>query len=135
MHVGFLFDVGVRALLFLLSFLIFSRIFTVLSGMTLIYAGGHCHAPSCISLELYRNDTGEILCRQLPVYGTGNVAADKYDEAGYVALPPCLWGDEDSLVTPFELPYGTPLLSIKKNRNTHVGHFGEMASWQMRGLC
>jgi|TARA_B110000091_G_C13773451_1_gene457770 hypothetical protein len=103
--------------------------------MTLIYAGGHCHAPSCISLELYRNDTGEILCRQLPVYGTGNVKEDKYDEAGYVALPPCLWGDEDSLVTPFELPYGTPLLSIKKNRNTHVGHFGEMASWQMRGLC
>ena len=28
-----------------------------------------------------------------------------------------------------------PLLSIKKNRNTHVGHYGEMASWQMRGLC
>jgi hypothetical protein len=104
-------------------------------GMTLIYAGGHCHAPSCVSIELYRNDTGEILCRQLPVYGTGNVEKDKYDEAGYLSLPPCLWGAEDSLETPFELPYGTPLLSIKKNVNTHVGHFGEMASWQMRGLC
>ena len=104
-------------------------------GMTLIYAGGHCHAPSCISIELYRNDTGEILCRQLPVYGKGDVTNDKFDEAGYVALPPCLWGEEDGLLDPFELPYGTPLLSIKKNRNTRVGHFGEMASWQMRGLC
>ena len=82
-----------------------------------------------------RNDTGEILCRQLPVYGKGDVKSDKYDEAGYVALPPCLWGEEDGLLDPFELPYGTPLLSIKKNRNTRVGHFGEMASWQMRGLC
>ena len=25
--------------------------------MRLIYAGGHCHAPSCVSIELYRNDT------------------------------------------------------------------------------
>ena len=27
----------------------------------------------------------------------------------------------------------TPILSIKKNKNTDVGHYGEMASWQMRG--
>ena len=26
------------------------------------------------------------------------------------------------------------LVSIKRNRNTHDGHFGEMASWQMRGV-
>ena len=32
------------------------------------------------------------------------------------------------------LPAGVPLLSIKKNRNTYVGHYGEMASWQMRGV-
>ena len=34
----------------------------------------------------------------------------------------------------FLLPHNTPLVSIKKNTNTHVGHFGEMASWQMRGV-
>jgi len=101
--------------------------------MRLIYAGGHCHAPSCISIELYRNDTGELLCRQLPLYGTGNVTHDKFDEAGYVALPPCLWGDDKGLNPSVLLPPNTPLLSIKKNVNTHVGHFGEMASWQMRG--
>jgi len=27
-------------------------------GINLIYAGGHCHAPSCISLNLYNADTG-----------------------------------------------------------------------------
>ena len=31
------------------------------------------------------------------------------------------------------LPPNTPLVSVKKNVNTHAGHFGEMASWQMRG--
>ena len=28
------------------------------AGMYLIYAGGHCHAPACISLDLYNADTG-----------------------------------------------------------------------------
>ena len=101
--------------------------------MRLIYAGGHCHAPACISLTLYRNDTGEVLCSQIPQYGKGNVDKDKYDEAGYILIPPCLWGNETGLNPSVLLPAGTPLLSIKRNRNTHIGHFGEMASWQMRG--
>ena len=153
------------------------------SERRLIYAGGHCHAPSCVSIELYRNDTGEILCRQLPVYGKGLVLQawhsmaygaapgtrmchdschhlrvcapppryatiryampcyamlvlqDKWDEADYLALPPCLWGADEGLDPSVLLPPGTPLLSIKKNRNTHTGHFGEMASWQMRGTA
>jgi len=102
----------------------------------LIYAGGHCHAPSCISIELFRADTTPptILCRQLPIYGNGNVSADKFDEAGYIALPPCLWGRDAGLEPSVWLPAGTPLLSVKKNRNTHLGHYGEMASWQMRGV-
>ena len=107
------------------------------SNMRLIYAGGHCHAPACIKMELYRNDTGhemELLCRQVPVYGKGNVTADKYDEMGYIALPPCLWGNDKGLNPSVLLPPNTPLVAIKHNRNTHMGHFGEMASWQMRGV-
>ena len=38
-------------------------------GIHLIYAGGHCHAPSCISMELFNADTGKLLCRHNPVYG------------------------------------------------------------------
>lgn len=106
------------------------------SNIRLIYAGGHCHAPSCISMELYRNDTGhemELLCRQVPVYGQGNVTHNKFDETGYLALPPCLWGKDKGLNPSVLLPENTPLVSIKHNRNTHMGHYGEMASWQMRG--
>ena len=39
------------------------------TGVELIYAGGHCHAPSCISMELYHADTGMLLCSHYPVYG------------------------------------------------------------------
>ena len=102
--------------------------------MRLIYAGGHCHAPSCLKMELYRNDTGALLCRQIPVTGKGNVLVDKYDEAGYILIPPCLWGDEGGLEPSVLMPPNTPLLMVKHNRNTHTGHFGEMASWQMRGV-
>merc|ERR1712072_239089 len=29
----------------------------------------HCHAPTCVSIKMYRNDTGELLCAEYPVYG------------------------------------------------------------------
>ena len=81
----------------------------------LMYAGGHCHAPSCLGLWLYRNDTGhemELLCHQAPIYGQGDVHNNKYDEAGYVTLPPCVWGDDrygnkEGLVAPILLPKNT----------------------------
>ena len=42
---------------------------TGFDGVHLIYAGGHCHAPSCVSMELFNADTGKLLCRHDPVYG------------------------------------------------------------------
>ena len=66
----------------------------------------------------------------------GNFPKDKWDEAGYVALPPCLWSDEDpSLDNTVWLPENsdTPMISIKKYNNTHLGRYGEIASWQVRG--
>lgn len=108
------------------------------TGYRLLYAGGHCHAPACISIDMYENSTGtpNLLCRQLPIYGKGYVEKDKYDEAGYLSLPPCLWSDKggEGLEPSVWLPKNTPLFSIKRNRNTHIGHYGEMASWQMRGV-
>ncbi len=61
------------------------------------------------------------------------MTGSKWDEAGYLTLPPCLWGDEGGLEPSVFLPSGTPLVSIKRNRNTDLGHYGDMASWQMRG--
>merc|ERR1712232_952774 len=57
-----------------------------------------------------------------------------YDEHGFLAIPPCLWGDaSEGLVEPELLTLDTTLLSIKRNNNT-LPHTGEMASWQMRGI-
>jgi len=101
------------------------------AGIQLIYAGPHCHAPDCLSMELYNADTGRLLCRMEPQFGASDHV---YDERGYVALPPCLWGEaSDGLLEPELLSLDTELLSIKRNNNT-VGHYGEMASWQMRGV-
>jgi hypothetical protein len=100
-------------------------------GINLIYAAGHCHAPSCISMELYNADTGMLLCSHDPVYGKSH---EVFDELGYIAIPPCLWGSEsEGLAPPTFLPYNANLTSIKRNNNTD-GHYGEMASWQMRGI-
>jgi len=110
------------------------------SNMRLIYAGGHCHAPACLGMWLYRNDPGhemELVCHMAPLYGNGTGATSvsgMYDEEGYLSLPPCLFGDDEGLHPSVLLPENTEMVSIKKNRNTHVGHFGEMASWQMRGI-
>jgi len=110
------------------------------SNIRILYAGGHCHAPSCVSLSLYINDTATgnltLLCDQIPVHGKGHFPADKFDEKGYIHIPPCLWSDDPSegLDRSVWLPKDTQLVSIARKRNTHVGHFGEMASWQMRGV-
>jgi len=101
-------------------------------GINLIYAGGHCHTPSCISLDLYNADTGELICSQSPVSGQGS--AIPFDELDYIAIPPCLWGPKsEGLIEPALLTWDTNLLSIKRNNNTYT-HYGEMASWQMRGV-
>lgn len=98
-------------------------------GVQIIYANGHCHAPSCLSQELYNADTGELLCRQQPVYGQG--LAPLFDEPGYAAIPPCLFGSEAGLQAPITLTWDTNLLAVKQNNNTY-GHYGEMAYWQVR---
>ena len=106
-----------------------------ISSKRLLYAGGHCHAPSCIDIRLFRNDSGtpQLLCRQASKYGQGDFVHDKWDEAGYITLPPCLWGDDEGLDAAPWLPDNTPVFSIKRNRNTHLGHFGEMASGKCGG--
>ena len=109
-----------------------------MSNARIVYAGGHCHAPACKSIELYTNTTGvgpKLICRQLPKYGQGDVLNDKYDESNYLALPPCLFSESDKgLISGIWIPANTPMFSIKINHNTDMGHFGEMASWQMRGV-
>ena len=43
-----------------------------------------CHAPTCLTMELWNNHTGELVCRQRPIYGgTGDkTIGHKFDEPG-----------------------------------------------------
>jgi hypothetical protein len=117
------------------------------TGVKIAFAGGHCHAPACLSLELYNADTGALICRQVPILGTSlhpnasstaggdGSTGGAYDEKGYVSIPPCLWGAEEHGLAPAPLlSWGTNLTSVKRVNNTYA-HFGEMASWQMRGYA
>ena len=87
-------------------------------------------------MELYRADTGELLCHMDAQKGSGG--PEHYDEKGYLALAPCLWSSEGEhqtskgLPKPIPIALDTPLLSIKR-ANATWPHTGEMASWQMRG--
>ena len=83
-------------------------------------------------MELYNYDTGDIICHVDGLLGGGN-SSQKYDEKGYIKLNPCLWGYDDGLLKPSLLSWDINLLSIKKNNNTYA-HYGDMASWQMRGV-
>jgi len=98
--------------------------------MKLLMAGGHCHSPACIALELWNADSGELLCRVTPRMGEGDMV---WDEAGYVWLPPCMWGEgDDALLPPPVLALDANLTSVKVANATHY-HYGVMGIWQMRG--
>lgn len=118
-----------------------------LKGIELVYAGPHCHAPECLSMELYNADTGKLLCSMQPDFGKGRrnestlggffEGEEKYDEEGFIAIPPCMWSSHndstENLPRPDFLSLDTKLLSIKRTNSTFP-HTGEMASWQMRGI-
>merc|ERR1712007_128466 len=55
----------------------------------LLTARGHQHVAG-LGLELYRNSTGELICKGHNRYGSSAAAGD---EKGFlVSIPPCVWG-------------------------------------------
>jgi len=95
------------------------------TGIMPLVIAAHCHAPSCIREELYNADTGELLCRVTAIYGNGS---EPFNEAGYLALPPCLFGYQDGLRKPMILAPNTNLTAMKVFNNTYR-HLGQMAQW------
>jgi len=95
--------------------------------ISLVSAHFHCHAPTCIKFEMYDNTTGELLCREIPMYGGNNNLEPRFDEPGYLTIPPCLFGDEKDGLTPPILVTGRTLKVVKEANSTY-GHHGEM-SW------
>ena len=72
-----------------------------------------------------QNKTGELICRQDPVYGGKGDSEPKFDEAGYILQPPCLWGDGPGL-EPMPLASGVTF-TVRATTNSTYGHHGEMA--------
>ena len=96
----------------------------------LAYAAFHCHAPACMTGELWNADTGELLCRNTAEYGSGSTPLN--ESAYVVGIPPCLWGTADEgLRPPLIFHLDTNLTTIKRANNTN-GHWGAMALWQSR---
>jgi len=101
-------------------------------GIYLVMAGGHCHSPACIGMELKNADTGELLCEVRPVVGKSEHAKD---EKSYIWLPPCQWGQHKEGLRPHPLlKLNTNLTSVKRANSTY-GHPGVMAIRQMRAVC
>jgi len=109
------------------------------TGIKLMYINGHCHAAACIQFDLFNDDTGDLICRQSGRMGHTlkpglKKGDDRFDEKGYVALWPCVFGSkEEGLKAPIFLSFETNLRSVKYTNATYT-HYGEMAHWQSRGV-
>jgi len=86
----------------------------------------HCHAPSCIREELWNADTRQIICNVSAMYGKPAYGPSSavFNEADYVAIPPCIFGNQPGLQSPFNLTPGTNITAIKYFNNTYR-HLGQ----------
>ena len=95
--------------------------------MFMVLSHHHCHAPTCLRLEMWNNDTGRLLCRQEPLYGgTGAIDPPAFDEPGYIAMPPCMWGARAHGLEPPPKMNGVTIRVVSVT-NATWGHHGEMA--------
>ena len=110
-----------------------------------IVAHMHCHAPTCLSMAIYDNRTGAPICVERATYGGVNRSAAQerdnaaafdrptMNEPGFVAVPPCVWGDASAYngdLEPAPSLGGVPLRIVKRC-NATFGHHGEMAHGQI----
>lgn len=90
----------------------------------------HCHAPSCIREEFWNADTNEIICNVTAKYGDEAYGSldGNFNEANYVAIPPCIFGNQTGLQQPFQLDPTVNIRAVKYFNNTYR-HLGQMAQW------
>jgi len=100
------------------------------SKITPLVMTPHCHAPSCIREELWNADTGDIICNATTAYGEEKYGptSQVFNEANYITIHPCIYGNQPGLQTPFSLSPDTNLIAIKYFNNT-FRHLGQMAQW------
>lgn len=90
----------------------------------------HCHAPSCIREEFWDATTGKIICNVTAKYGADYYGSPNatFNEANYVAIPPCIFGNQTGLQYPFSLNPTHNITAVKYFNNTYR-HLGQMAQW------
>merc|ERR1711907_79807 len=89
--------------------------------VSLVYAVGHLHVGG-LSLDLYDDETGELICHSVPKYGTGEEAGD---EKGYlVGMSSCTFDP------PLRMTKDAVVRTVARYNNT-VPHHGVMALWLM----
>eukprot|EP00040_Diaphanoeca_grandis_P032470 m.196795 g.196795 ORF g.196795 m.196795 type:complete len:870 (+) comp32636_c0_seq1:40-2649(+) len=100
------------------------------TGITPLVMTPHCHAPSCIREEFWNADTGEIICNVTAKYGNEMYGStnNTFNEANYVAIPPCIFGNQTGLQFPFTVTPATKITAIKYLNNS-FRHLGQMAQW------
>eukprot|EP00932_Pfiesteria_piscicida_P019557 SRR837773.6383.p1 GENE.SRR837773.6383~~SRR837773.6383.p1 ORF type:complete len:449 (+),score=10.76 SRR837773.6383:63-1409(+) len=112
---------------------------TFKGGGSLVLANFHCHAPTCLSMAMYKcpagtevcnATTGELLCEEKPVYGGSGHVEARFDETGYIYQPPCVWGSSSFGLEAAPNVTGFVLGTVKTSNATY-GHHGEMAWQQM----
>ena len=92
------------------------------------FGSSFSHAPTCLRVELWNNATGELLCRQEPVYGgSGGVPVSRFDETGYIFQPPCLWGSAEHGLEAPPLASGMPITVVAVTNSTYGHHGGKFA--------
>ena len=99
-------------------------------NLSLLVMTPHCHAPSCIREELWDADTNTLLCNVTAEYGDARYGSlnAPFNERGYVAIPPCLFGHQPGLRKPWTLTPDANLTAVKYFNNTWR-HLGQMAQW------
>ena len=106
----------------------------------LVAAHFHCHAPTCLSIALYQCDPSvhtrcankTLICEEKPIYGGSGAGGiePRFDEPGYIAQPPCLWGAAEYGLAPPPVVTGANLYAEARTNSTY-GHHGEMAWLQV----
>lgn len=114
---------------------------SVTAGSELVAAHMHCHAPTCLSMSIANNATGETICENRPSFGGDysvkhdptragtSRAVDRFEEPGFITVPPCLWGSPEHGLDPPPSLEGLTIRIVKRSNATY-GHHGEMAHGQ-----
>merc|ERR1712157_195501 len=90
--------------------------------VSLVYAVGHLHVGG-LSLDLYDDETGELICHSALTYRTGLEAGN---EAHYLTgMSDCVFDP------PLKMKRETVVRTIARYNNT-VAHHGVMALWLMQ---